>query len=68
MSHKPRPERIDEDTPEATDEWFQNARPAHEVLPELFGNSVAQALLQPKPRSRVGRVDLPVTQPFMRTP
>jgi uncharacterized protein (DUF4415 family) len=48
MPSKPRPELIDEETPEATDEWFQNARPASEVLPELFGNTIAQEMLKPK--------------------
>ena len=48
MPRKPNPELIDEDAPEATDEWFQKAPPANEVLPGLLGNSAAQELLKPK--------------------
>jgi uncharacterized protein (DUF4415 family) len=48
MPRKPNPELIDENAPEATDEWFQKARPASEVLPGLLGNSAAQELLKPK--------------------
>ncbi len=48
MPRKPNPERVDEDAPEATDEWFQKARPAKELLPRLLGDSAAQGLLKPK--------------------
>lgn len=48
MTPKPNPELIDDDAPEATAEWFRQARPAAEVLPELFGQAVAQELLKPK--------------------
>ena len=48
MPRKLNPELIDENAPEATDEWFRKARPASEVLPGLFGNSAAQELLKPK--------------------
>lgn len=48
MPRKLNPELIDENAPEATDEWFRKARPASEVLSELLGNSAAQELLKPK--------------------
>jgi uncharacterized protein (DUF4415 family) len=38
----------DEAAPEATEEWFQQARPASDVLPGLLGKSAAQELLKPK--------------------
>ncbi len=52
MSRKPNPELIDDDAPEATDEWFARARPARDVLPELLGEAAAQELLKPKRRGR----------------
>ena len=72
---RPTPELIDAATPEATDEWFQKARPARDVLPELFG-SAAQELLVPKrgrplsanPKEHVNiRLDADVLSAFRRT-
>jgi uncharacterized protein (DUF4415 family) len=54
MPRKPDPELIDNDAPEATDEWFKEARAAKDVLPGLIGVDAAQKLLKPKrgrPRS-----------------
>ena len=48
MPRKPNPELIDEDAPEATDEWFASALPASDVLPKLLGSGAAQELLKPK--------------------
>jgi uncharacterized protein (DUF4415 family) len=45
-------ELIDDDNPEWTVEDFANARPASEVLPELFGAKNAGDLLQPKKTGR----------------
>ena len=39
----------DEDSPELTDEFFARARPASEVLPKLFGDSIANELLKRGP-------------------
>ncbi len=36
MRRTPDPERLDDDAPEADAEWFARAKPAAEVLPELF--------------------------------
>lgn len=40
-AHVPDPELLDEENPEATDEWFSAAKPAAEVLPSLFGGANA---------------------------
>jgi uncharacterized protein (DUF4415 family) len=45
---------IDEENPEWTREDFQNARPAREVLPEIFGKEVADELLNRKPGRPLG--------------
>lgn len=37
---KPDPELIDDDNPEWTDEDFARAKPASEVLPEIFGKEI----------------------------
>jgi hypothetical protein len=36
------PELIDEDAPEATDAWSDDARAAHDVLPGLVGVDAAE--------------------------
>jgi uncharacterized protein (DUF4415 family) len=48
----PNPELIDEENPEITPEELRRARPAPEVLTELFGEKATQELLH---RSRRGR-------------
>jgi len=50
MSNKPDPELIDDENPEWTDEDFARARPAREVLPEIFGAEMAARMLQPRAR------------------
>lgn len=76
MPRKPSSELIDEDAPEATDEWFQKARPAGDVLPELFSQGAAQELLKPKrgrpvssnPKEHVNiRLDADILSAFKRT-
>jgi uncharacterized protein (DUF4415 family) len=52
MSPKLKPEKITTDNPEATDQWFAKAKPAADILPELFGSSVASEMLMPKKRGR----------------
>jgi len=73
---KPDPELIDEDSPELTDEWFRQARPAAEVLPEIFGAEVAAEMLRPRrgrprsatPKEHVNiRLDADVVQAFKST-
>ncbi|HBL30215.1 MAG TPA: hypothetical protein DD490_25565 [Acidobacteria bacterium] len=76
MPHMPNPERIDEEAPEATAEWFERARPAVDVLPELFGRGAAAEMLKPKrgrplsanPKEHVNlRLDADVLNAFKKT-
>ena len=53
MSNKPNPEQIDDENPEWTAVDFANARPAREVLPQIFSEKVAQEILKPRGRPRV---------------
>ncbi|WP_375211672.1 BrnA antitoxin family protein [Aquabacterium sp.] len=39
---------MDNDAPEATEEWFAKARPAKDVLADLMGADVAKEMLKPK--------------------
>jgi len=48
MPRKPNPEKVDQENPEMTEEWLAKARPASEVLPGLFGDAAAKAMLKPK--------------------
>ena len=48
MPRKPNPELLDEDAPEADAAWFKKARPAAQVLPDLFGPKNAKEMLRPK--------------------
>lgn len=52
MSKKPNPELIDDENPEWRAENFANARPASEVLPQIFDVAVAQKMLKPRGRPR----------------
>ena len=45
---KPDSYMIDEENPEWTEEMFANARPASEVLYEIFSQEVAEEMLKPK--------------------
>ena len=56
MGKKGNPEFTSEDNPEWTAEDFAKARPAKEVLPELFGKKMAAEMLKPK-RGRPVSVD-----------
>ena len=47
MSKKRKAELIDEENPEWTAIQIAKARPASEVLPEIFGAQVAQEMLKP---------------------
>lgn len=75
-------QRIDPDHPDFDEnpEWtetdFANARPAREVLPELFAPETAREMLKPKrgrpksdsPKERITiRVDHEVVEAFRRT-
>ncbi|MGQ0711256.1 MAG: BrnA antitoxin family protein [Rhodoferax sp.] len=53
MSKKPNPELLDDVNPEWTAEDFARARPASDVLPQIFGEKVAKEMLRPRGRPRV---------------
>jgi uncharacterized protein (DUF4415 family) len=75
MKRKANPELIDVDNPEWTEEDFQAARPAAEVLPKLLGPEVAAEILKPRGRpksattkARVNiRLDAEVLEAFKAT-
>lgn len=75
MTKRPNPELLDDENPEWTDAAFARARPAPEVLPELFGTQAAQTMLKPRgrPRSEVVkeritiRLDADVLEAFRST-
>jgi uncharacterized protein (DUF4415 family) len=50
MKNRVNPELIDKDNPEWTAQDIASARPASEVLPELFGAKVAKIMLKPRGR------------------
>lgn len=52
MGKKPNPELIDDENPEWTAADFAKARPASEVLPQIFGAKVARDRLKPRGRPR----------------
>ena len=56
---------IDDENPEWTDEDFARARPASEVLPELFGKEIAEQLLRPRgrPKTSSARVSISLRLP-----
>ena len=51
---RPDPFMIDEENPEWTNEMFARARPAAEVLPEIFGKEIADQMLSKKPGRVLG--------------
>jgi uncharacterized protein (DUF4415 family) len=53
MSKKTNPKRLEDENPEWTAEDFAKARPAREMLPQIFGEEVAQKMLKPRGRPRV---------------
>jgi uncharacterized protein (DUF4415 family) len=64
MPKRPNSELIDADNPEWTDADFALARPASEVLPELFGSQAAQTMLKPRGRPRAEVVKERITIRF----
>ena len=51
---KYKPELMDAENPEWTNEDFAQARPAAEMLPELFGDKQSKTMLKPKRGRPVG--------------
>ena len=52
MPKKPNPELTDEVNPEWTRERVSTAKPANEVLPQIFGTAAAEQMLRPRGRPR----------------
>jgi uncharacterized protein (DUF4415 family) len=75
MKHEPNPELIDKENPEWSEDDFQLARPASEVLPELFGPQVAAEMLKSRGRPKAAetkahvniRLDADVLEAFKAT-
>lgn len=55
MKKRRNPEMIDDATPEWTEKTFTRARPAAEVLPEIFPKKIAVELLKPKKHRGPGK-------------
>ena len=75
MRRTAKPEQVDEDSPELTEQWFAKAKPASKVLPRLVGKDNAAELLKPKrgrpplvsPKEHVNiRLDADIVQAFKR--
>ena len=56
MKRKPDPEMTDEENPEWTDEDFARARPAREVLPQMFKPATVKRMLKQRGRPKSGKV------------
>ena len=75
MKRKANPELIDVENPEWTEEDFQRARPAAEMLPKLLGPEVAAEMLKPCGRPKAAatkahvniRLDADVVEAFKAT-
>lgn len=70
MNRKPKPNMLDADNPEWTTTDFANARPAADVLPALFGETMAASMLKSKggrPKKESPKVStVPLTLKFLR--
>ena len=75
MKRKANPELIDVENPEWTDEDFQRARSAVEMLPKLLGPKAAAEILKPRGRPKAPatkahvniRLDADVLEAFKAT-
>ena len=61
MSRKRNPERAGRDNPAWSNETFRRARPAREVLPELFGEAAAERMLRPRGRPKSGKARIAIS-------
>lgn len=58
---KRNPERAGRDNPVWTKDTFARARPAREVLPNLFGEAATEELLRPRGRPKTGRARVAIS-------
>jgi uncharacterized protein (DUF4415 family) len=56
MKKRPNPELVDDENPELTKADFARARPARDVLPELFGAKMASEALKPRGRPKLAQI------------
>jgi uncharacterized protein (DUF4415 family) len=61
MKKRPDPELVDDENPELTKADFARARPARDVLPELFGAKVASEALKPRGRPKLAQIKQPIS-------
>jgi uncharacterized protein (DUF4415 family) len=58
---KRNPERAGRDNPVWTKDTFKRARPAREVLPELYGSDTAEKMLRPWGRPKTGNARVAIS-------
>lgn len=58
---KRNPERAGRDNPAWTKRTFSRARPAREVLPEIFGDATAGEMLRPRGRPKTGKARVAIS-------
>jgi uncharacterized protein (DUF4415 family) len=51
----------DPDNPPLDKDWFKRARPAYEVLPEIYPKEVAEAMLRPRGRPKADKTKMQIT-------
>ena len=61
MKKRPNPELVDQENPEFTASDFARAKPARDVLPELFGAKAASEALKPRGRPKLAQVKQPIS-------
>jgi uncharacterized protein (DUF4415 family) len=61
MKKRPDPELVDDENPELTKADFARAKPARDVLPELFGAKVASEALKPRGRPKLAQIKQPIS-------
>jgi uncharacterized protein (DUF4415 family) len=67
MAEQENQSAADEENPEWTPEDMRRARPAREILPELFGEQPAQEMLRwGKPDTRKRAVTIPLDEDLLR--
>jgi len=55
MKRKRNPAKADRENPIWTEQTFERARKAQDVLPEVFGKSTAAKMLKPRGRPKSGK-------------
>jgi len=61
MKRKSSIKQADQESPEWTKSTFARAKPAQEVLPEIFGSATAKKMLKPRGRARSGNARIPIS-------